>query len=237
MVLYSALTERHRSPPSGMGVLCVYASLGLHQWDILKCAVNFTEIEICGKRYKHDIWWVVCLLKDWIITKLMSRRHADNWSHPGHYLVDPYNWPWSPNGHRRGHEWPTANPFVQCQSALPFWDSAISKVDHENPWSRSCVRSKVKVTFDRQKSKVKVMVTVKHIGHIWGLKFNQYVCFLFRGNRTTFGWGIGNSIFDLENSKSRSWLRSNLMVTFEALGSTDMFAFRFVAIGTFLAKK
>ena len=38
----------------------------------------------------------------------MSRRHADNWSHPGHYLVDPYTWPWSPNGH--GHEWPTATP-------------------------------------------------------------------------------------------------------------------------------
>ena len=38
----------------------------------------------------------------------MSRRHADNWSHPGHYLVDPYTWPWSPNGHGHGHEWPTA---------------------------------------------------------------------------------------------------------------------------------
>ena len=45
----------------------------------------------------------------------MSRRHADNWSHPGHYLLDPYTWPWSPNGH--GHEWPTATPCVQCQSA------------------------------------------------------------------------------------------------------------------------
>ena len=82
----------------------------------------------------------------------------------------------------------------QCQSALPFWDRAISKIDHENPRSRSCVRSKVKVTFDLQNSKVKVMFKVKHIGHIWGLEFNRYVCFLFLGNRTTFGWDIGNSI-------------------------------------------
>ena len=52
-------------------------------------------------------------------------------------------WPWSPNGHGHGHEWPTATPFVQCQSALPFWDTAIPKFDHENPWSRSCVWSKV----------------------------------------------------------------------------------------------
>ena len=65
----------------------------------------------------------------------MSRRHADNWSHPSHYLVDPYTWPWSPNG----HEWPTATSFVQCQSALPFWDTTISKFYHENPWSRSSV--------------------------------------------------------------------------------------------------
>ena len=118
----------------------------------------------------------------------MSRRHADNWSHPGHYLVDPYTWLWSPNGHGHGHEWPTATPFVQCQSALPFWDTAISKFDHENPWSRSCVWSKFKVTFDLQNSKVKVMVKVKPmISHIWGLKFNRYVCFSFRGNRTIFG--------------------------------------------------
>ena len=145
----------------------------------------------------------------------MSRRHADNWSHPSHYLVDPYTWPWSPNGN--GHEWPTATRFRQCQSALPFWESdkAISNFDHENPWSRSCVSSKAKVIFDLQNSKVKVIVKVKPIGHIWGLEFNRYVCFSFRGNRTTFGWDIGNSIFDLENLWSRSWSRSNLMVTLD----------------------
>ena len=168
----------------------------------------------------------------------MSRRHADNWSHPGHYLVDPYTWPWSPNGHGHGNEWPTATRFVQCQSALPFWESdkTISNFDYENPWSRSCVSSKAKVTFNLQNSKVKVIVKVKPIGHIWGLEFNRYVCFSFRGNRTTFGWDIGNSIFDLENLRSRLWSRSNLMVTFEPQISIYMFAFRFVAIGPFLAE-
>ena len=144
----------------------------------------------------------------------MSRQHADNWSHPGHYLVDPYTWPWSPNGHGHGHEWRTATPFVQCQSALPFWDTTISKFYHQNAWSRSCVWSKVKVLFDPQHSNVKVIVKVTPTGHTWGLEFNRYVCFSFRGNRTTFGWYIANSIFDLENSRSRSWSRSNPMVTF-----------------------
>ena len=140
-----------------------------------------------------------------------------NWQklnfHPRYYLVDPYTWPWSPNGH--GHEWPTATPFVKCQSALPFWDTVISKFDQDDQWSRSYVWSKVKVMFDLQNSKVKVMVRVRPIGHIWGLEFNRYVCFLFRGNQTTFGWNIANSIFDLENSRSRSWPRSNPMVTLE----------------------
>ena len=59
------------------------------------------------------------------------------------------------------------------------------------------------------------MAKVKPIGHIWGLELNRYVCFLFYGNRTTFGWDIANSIFDLENSRSRSWPKSNPMVPFE----------------------
>ena len=53
------------------------------------------------------------------------------------------------------------------------------------------------------KFKVKVMAKVKLDGHIWALEFNRYVCFLFRGNRTLFGWDIANSVFDLENSRSR----------------------------------
>ena len=65
------------------------------------------------------------------------------------------------------------------------------------------------------KFKVKVMAKYKPDGHIWALKFNRYVCFSFRGNRTIFGWDIANSIFDLENSRSRSWPRSNPVVTSE----------------------
>ena len=60
-----------------------------------------------------------------------------------------------------------------------------------------------------------VMAKVKTNGRIWTLEFNRYVCFLFHDNRTIFGWDIANSIFDLENSRSRSWPRSKPMVTFE----------------------
>ena len=65
------------------------------------------------------------------------------------------------------------------------------------------------------KLKVKVMEKFKPDDHIWALESHRYVCFSFRGNRTIFGWDIANSIFDLVKSMSRSWPRSNPMVTFE----------------------
>ena len=60
------------------------------------------------------------------------------------------------------------------------------------------------------KFKVKIIAKIKPTGHIWGLEFNQYVCFSFRGSQTIFGRDIASSIFDLENSRSRSWPRSHL---------------------------
>ena len=122
-------------------------------------------------------------------------------------LVTKWSWSWS---------WMTyCHLLCAMSNSPPILRYNISKFDHENPWSMSSVWPKVKVTFDLQNSKVKVMVKFKPIGHIWGLEFNQYVCFSFRGNLTIFGWDIANSIFDLENSTSRSWPRWNLMVTFE----------------------
>ena len=78
------------------------------------------------------------------------------------------------------------------------------------------------------------MAKVKFDGHICGLEFNRYVSFSFRDNQTIFGRDIANSIFDLENSRSRSWPKSNPMVMIDALRSIDMFAFRFEAITPFL---
>ena len=43
-----------------------------------------------------------------------------------------------------------------------------------------------------------------------------------------------NWIFDLENSRPKSWPRSKSIATFEASYSIDMVAFHFVAIGPFL---
>ena len=129
-----------------------------------------------------------------------SRRHADIWSHPGHYRVAPYTSPWSQKGHGHGHEWP---PIVHCQLALLFLRGGCFKIW---PW----------------KSKIKVIAKVKPNDCICCLEFNRN-----RNKRLLFiswqldhiwlrTWGMANFIFDRENFRSRPWPRSNLIVTFKA---------------------
>ena len=127
-------------------------------------------------------------------------------------LVTKWSWSWS---------WITyCHPLCAMSIGPPILRYSYFKIW---PWKSI----KGKFMFDLQNWKVKVMVKVKHIGHIWGLEFNRYVCSSVRGNRTTFGWDIGNSIFDIENSRSMSWPRSNLMVTFEALAFNRYVCFSF----------
>ena len=62
------------------------------------------------------------------------------------------------------------------------------------------------------KFKVKVMAKVKSIGHIQDLEINRYVN-AFRFEATIFGWVTANSIFDLENSRSRSQRKSTKILS------------------------
>ena len=76
---------------------------------------------------------------------------------------------------------PLCNVNRRSHSEIQQFQNLIMKIHGQGH-----VWSKVKVTLDLQHSKVKVMVKVKPIGHIWSLEFNRYVCFSFRGNRTIF---------------------------------------------------
>ena len=120
----------------------------------------------------------------------MSRRHADIWSHPGHYLVDHYTWPWSSNG--QYHIWPWKFKY-QChgqgQTHYHIWGLEFKSIcllfaswQSDHFWLRYS-----KFHIWPWKFKVKVMAKVKSDGHIWRLEFNWCVCFSFRGNQTIFG--------------------------------------------------
>ena len=87
-----------------------------------------------------------------------------------------YIWPWKfkGQGHGQGQTyWSHLRPGVQLICLLfVSWQS-----DHF--WLRYS-----KFDIWPWKFKVKVMAKVKTDSHIWGLEFNWYVCFSFRGNRT-----------------------------------------------------
>ena len=56
----------------------------------------------------------------------------------------------------------------------------------------------------KSRRKFHVMAKVNSIDRVYEQAIIQYTCFSFRGYRGIFGWDIANSIFDLENSRSRS---------------------------------
>ena len=79
----------------------------------------------------------------------MSRRHADNWSHPGHYLtlVTKWSWSWS---------WMTyCHPLCAMWIGPPILRYSYFKIW---PW----------------KSMVKVMCVVKSQSHVWPSKFKGH---------------------------------------------------------------
>ena len=162
----------------------------------------------------------------------MSPRHVKNWSHPGHYLVDPYTWPWSQSWSWMTYCHPLCamliGPLILRYSYFKIW-----------PW----------------KSMVKVMCVVKGQGHILSSKFKsqghgqgqthwshlrpgvQLIRLLFVSWQSDHFW-LRYSKFHIVPWKFKvkvmAKVKSNGHI--ETLSSFDMFSIHFVAIGPFLTE-
>ena len=106
-------------------------------------------------------------------------------------------------GHGWGGHWKSQSrckillthiPFVPCQSAIPFLRYNFFKIW---PW----------------KSKVKVMGEVAIKSHAMGPAFYRFTSLKLHVNRSSHSWDMTFSKFDLENPRSRSWVRGTLKVT------------------------
>ena len=124
-------------------------------------------------------------------------------------------------GHGWGDSWKsqhgsnilsTHKPFIPCQSAIPFLRYDFSKIW---PW----------------KSKVKVMVEIKVESHKVGVTSYWLTSLLFHVNRPCHSWDTAFSKFDLENPRSRSWVRGMLKVTTWVQHSIYSHPFRSMSIG------
>ena len=114
----------------------------------------------------------------------------------------------SSRSHNRNNILSTHIPLVPCQSALPFPRYSIFKIW---PW----------------KSKVKVIAQ----GHKVGITPYRLTSLLFHVDRPCHSWDTAISKFDVENSRSRSWVRSKLKVITWVLHSVDSHPFRSMSIG------
>ena len=103
-------------------------------------------------------------------------------------------------------------PFVPFQWAIPFLRYDFLKI-----WPG--------------KSKVKVMVEVKVQSHKVGVTSYRLTSLSFHVNRPSHSWDTAFSKFDLENPRSRSWVRGKLKATTWVQQSIDSHPFHPMSIG------
>ena len=124
-------------------------------------------------------------------------------------------------GHGWGQSWKSQNgcsilathiPFVPCQSALPFLRYSIFKIW---PW----------------KSKDKVMGEVDIDSHNMGLTSYRLTSLSFHVNWPSHSKDKTFSKFNLENPRSRSWVRGKLKVTTWVQHPIDSHPFHSMSIG------
>ena len=99
-------------------------------------------------------------------------------------------------------------PLVPRQLAFPFLRYSIFKVW---PW----------------KSKVKIIAQ----GHKEGIPPYRFISFSFHVNQPSHSWDTAILKFDIENSRSRSWVRSKFKVTTWVQLSVNSHPFRSMSIG------
>ena len=103
-------------------------------------------------------------------------------------------------------------PFIPCQWAIPFL-----RYDFFNIW--------------HWKSKVKIMGEVNIESHNMGPTFYRLPSLWLHVNRPSHSWDTSFSKFDLENPRSRSWLRSKLKVIKLVQHPIDSYPVRSMSIG------
>ena len=111
----------------------------------------------------------------------------------------------------------TIIPFVLCWSALQYLRYSYLK---NRPW----------------KSKFKVMGEVKVKSHNVSLTSYRLTSLSFHVSRPSHSWDTAISKFDVENSRSRPWVRSKLKVTTWGLHSVDSHPFRSMSVGPPIAE-
>ena len=163
---HESTARRHLKSPRSLSGRSLHLTL-VTKWSQSWSSMTYSH-PLCSMSIAHPpfkIWPWKCMVKVMCVVK--GQGHI---------------WPWKFKGQGHGQSqthWSHLRPRVQSICLLfvswqlvQFW-RRYSKF-HIWPW----------------KFKVKAMAKVKADGHIWGLEFNQYACFSFRGNRAIFGWDI-----------------------------------------------
>ena len=180
--------------------LSFHVNLPSHSWD-----TAFSYFDLENPRSRSWVRWTL-KVTTWVQHSIDSHPfHSMSIGHPIPEIWLFQNLTLRIQGQRHGwgERWKSQSgcnilsthiPFVPCQSALPFLRYCIFIIW---PW----------------KSKVNVMGEGKVESHNMGPTFYRLTSLSFHVNRPSHSWNTTFWKFDLENPRSRSWLRSKLKVT------------------------
>ena len=180
-----------------------------HPWD-----TTFSKVDLENPRSKSWKRWTL-KVTTWVQHSIdshpfcsMSIGHPIHKIRLFHYLTlkiqgQDHGWRESWKSQHGSNILSTHIPFIPRQLAIPFLRNKFFKV-----WS--------------WKSKVKVMGEVKVESRKVGVTSYRLTSLSFHVNRPSHSWDTALSKFDLENPRSRSWVRWTLKVTTWVQHSIDL---------------
>ena len=133
--------------------------------------------EFGGYDAYHAVWWWRHQMETFSVLRAF---YADIWSHPGHYLVDPYTWPWSPNG--QDHIWPWKfNDTAACTVKSPHKGQWCGALMFSLPcaWINDWVNNREAGDLRRYRGHYGVNAMMISIQQLLIIKFTKYLGFIF----------------------------------------------------------
>ena len=190
-------------------------------WPSYSWNMTFLKFDFENPRSRSRKRWTL-KVTTWVQHSIDSHPFRSmSIGHPIHKIDFFKIWPWKSKVKVMGEE------KVESHNMGPtfYWLTSLSS--HLNRPSHSYDFFKIWAW----KSKVKVMVEVKVESHKVGVTSYELTSLLFHVNRPCYSWDTAFSKFDLENPRSRSWVRWTLKVTTWVQHSIDSHPFNSMSIG------
>ena len=209
-------------PYSRYNTLSTHITFVRCRWALAFLSIAIKKFDLGNPRSRSWLRWTL-KLTTWVQHSIDSHPfHSKSISHPIPEIQHFQIWPWKSKVKVMGE----AN--AKSHNMGPTLSRLTSLSFHVNLPSHSLDTTFFKI--GPWKSRVKVTVEVEDASYKVGVTFYRLISLSFHVNRSSHSWDTTFSKFDLENPRSRSWVRWMLKVTTWVQHSIDSHPFRSMSI-------